>query len=144
MDRSASNQRLSLGSISSIDALAARERDAIGFDREPLLMEFNRRIGSRIISLDESIALIRDGRTSRHIGPIYARHTDNALRLVEAVAHSESAPLFIDAVAQHETFLNRLIDSGWRVERSFQRMRSGRSTVVQNEVPFAVAGPEFG
>jgi GNAT superfamily N-acetyltransferase len=130
--------------VSTIDALAARERDAVGFDRGDLLKEFARRPGSRVVSSGESITLIRDGRTSRHVGPIYAQSADNALRLVDAIAHSERAPLMIDAVACHETFLNGLIDKGWRVERPFQRMRSGRSAAVQKEMPFAVAGPEFG
>jgi GNAT superfamily N-acetyltransferase len=130
--------------VSTIDALVAREREAIGFDRGALLQDFARRPGSRVVSSGESITLIRDGRTSRHIGPIYAHSADHALRLVEAIAHTERTPLLIDAVACQETFLKGLIDTGWCVERPFQRMRSGHAAVVQKEMPFAVAGPEFG
>jgi GNAT superfamily N-acetyltransferase len=121
-----SQNRHSVGrpcAVSTIDVLAARDRDAIGFDRGALMMDFGRRAGSRVVSSGDAIALIRDGRTSRHIGPIYAKNEDHALHLVEAITQSESTPLMIDAVACHEKFLDGLIDSGWRVERPFQRMR---------------------
>jgi GNAT superfamily N-acetyltransferase len=134
-------QRLS---ISTIDALAARDRDVMGFDRDALLAEFGRRPRSRMMSSGESIALVRDGRTARHIGPIYAKDTHHALRLVDAVVHSEAGPLLVDAVASHETFIDGLTDMGWRIERPFQRMRLGRPAAAGNEIPFAVAGPEFG
>jgi hypothetical protein len=32
----------------------------------------------------------------------------------------------------------------WAVERPFQRMRLGRATSEPAELPFAVAGPEYG
>jgi GNAT superfamily N-acetyltransferase len=130
--------------ISTIDALAARDRAAMGFDRNALVAEFGRRPGSRVVSSGESIALVRDGRAARHIGPVYAKDTHHALRLVEAVAHSEGGPLLVDAVASHETFLDGLTDMGWRIERPFQRMRLGRPPEAGDEMPFAIAGPEFG
>ena len=34
--------------------------------------------------------------------------------------------------------------SGWTIERPFQRMRFGRAAAQAAELPFAVAGPEFG
>ena len=41
-------------------------------------------------------------------------------------------------------FLQGLTASGWTIERPFQRMRFGRATAKPTELPFAVAGPEFG
>ena len=50
----------------------------------------------------------------------------------------------IDAVHGRDDFLNGLTDTGWNIERPFQRMRFGRATTTSAELPFAVAGPEFG
>ena len=88
--------------------------------------------------------LIRDGRIARHIGPLFADNAADALALVHAIARSETAPLLIDAVALQAAFLEGLTASGWTVERPFQRMRFGPVTSAGDEMPFAVAGPEFG
>ena len=90
------------------------------------------------------IALVRDGRTARHIGPLFADTPERALAMVDAIVRSEAGPLLIDAVSSQETFLHGLTASGWNIERPFQRMRFGRATASPTEQPFAVAGPEFG
>ena len=91
------------------------------------------------------MALVRDGRTARHIGPLLADRADQALALVDAIVGSEAGPWLIDAVHSQEEFLNGLGGrSGWNIERPFQRMRLGPATVSPGELPFAVAGPEFG
>ena len=131
-------------SSATIEALRARDRRATGFDRSALLSAFAQRSGSRIVSANGAIALVRDGRTTRHIGPLFANHAVEALALVGAIARSETAPLLIDAVASHGAFLEGLTASGWTVERPFQRMRFGPATATSEEMPFAVAGPEFG
>jgi GNAT superfamily N-acetyltransferase len=125
-------------------ALIARDSVAMGFDRSSLLSEFGRRSGSRVVSDTGSIALVRDGRTARHIGPLLADRADQALALVDAITHSESGPLLIDAVHSQDEFLNGLVSSGWNIERPFQRMRFGPATAAPAQLPFAVAGPEFG
>src|SRR5689334_23580370 len=45
---------------------------AMGFDRRALLQELGGRTGSRLVSNGDAMALIRDGRTARHIGPVFA------------------------------------------------------------------------
>ena len=90
------------------------------------------------------MALVRDGRTARHIGPLLADRADQALALVNAIVQSETGPMLIDAVHSQEAFLNGLVESGWNIERPFQRMRFGQATVAPAQLPFAVAGPEFG
>jgi GNAT superfamily N-acetyltransferase len=122
----------------------ARDRRSMGFARDALLAEFFGRRGSRLASNDDAIALVRDGRTARHIGPLFSDSPDRALALVEAIARSESRPLLIDAVSSQDEFLSGLTSSGWTIERPFQRMRFGRPTAQAAELPFAVAGPEFG
>ena len=116
----------------------------MGFDRRTLLTEFAGRPGSRLLSNGGAMALVRDGRTARHIGPLFADSPDRALALVESIVRSETRPLLIDAVSSSETFLQGLTAFGWTIERPFQRMRFGRATAKPTELPFAVAGPEFG
>jgi hypothetical protein len=131
-------------SSATIGALSARDRRATGFDRTALLSAFAQRSGSRIVSAHGAIALVRDGRTARHIGPLFADHAATALALVHAITRSETGPLLIDAVASQAAFLEGLTASGWTIERPFQRMRFGPATASGEEMPFAVAGPEFG
>ena len=90
------------------------------------------------------MALVRDGRTACHIGPLLADRADQALALVDAIVHSETGPWLIDAVYLHDEFLSELVGSGWNIERPFQRMRFGPATASPAQLPFAVAGPEFG
>ena len=140
MDTTATRPLSASGSV----ALIARDSLAMGFDRNSLLSEFGRRSGSRVVSDTGSIALVRDGRTARHIGPLLADRADQALALVDAITHSESGPWLIDAVHSQDEFLNGLVSSGWNIERPFQRMRFGPATAAPAQLPFAVAGPEFG
>ena len=131
-------------SVGNLDSLAARDGSAMGFDRSTLLSEFSARTGSRIVSDGRAIALVRNGRTARHIGPLLADRADQALALVDAIIQSETGPLLIDAVHSQEAFLNGLVQSGWNIERPFQRMRFGPAAISPAQPPFAVAGPEFG
>jgi GNAT superfamily N-acetyltransferase len=128
----------------TLEALCARDRRAAGFDRTALLTAFAQRSGSRIVAANGAIALLRDGRTARHIGPLFADDAAAALALVNAIIRSENGPLLLDAVASQGAFLEGLTASGWTIERPFQRMRFGPATAPAMEVPFAVAGPEFG
>lgn len=128
----------------SLDALATRDSRTMGFDRSTLLSAFAARSGSRIVSDDRAIALVRDGRAARQIGPLLADHADQALKLVEAIVGSESGPWLIDAVYSQNEFLEGLVRAGWNIERPFQRMRFGAATASSAQLPLAVAGPEFG
>jgi GNAT superfamily N-acetyltransferase len=128
--------------------LIARDAAAMGFDRGILLAELGGRPGSRVMSNGRASALVRDGRTARHIGPLFADGPDHALSLVHDIVRSETGPLLIDAVASYGEFPKGLTDSGWTTERPFQRMRFGRAAAKPAEftptTPFAVAGPEYG
>ena len=124
--------------------LIARDTSAMGFDRSVLLAEFAGRPGSRLLSNGDAVALVRDGRKARHIGPVSASAPDQALAMVDAIARSEAGPWLIDAVNGQEEFLQGLTGAGWIVERPYQRMRFGRATAQATAQPFAVAGPEYG
>lgn len=131
-------------SAGNLEALVVRDASAMGFDRSTLLSEFAARSGSRVASGVQAMALVRDGRIARHIGPLLADRIDQALALVDAIVHSETGPWLIDAVHSQEEFLNGLVQSGWSIERPFQRMRFGPATAAPAQTPLAVAGPEFG
>jgi len=122
----------------------ARDTSAMGFDRASLLTELARRPGSRLLCHGDATALVRDGHKARHIGPLFADRADAALALVSDIVRSETSPLLIDAVSPRDDFLQGLTGAGWIIERPFQRMRFGRVSAGSAELPFAVAGPEFG
>jgi hypothetical protein len=116
----------------------------MGFDRRTLLAELGGRPSSQLWSHGDAAALVRDGRKARHIGPLFAGSSGQALVMVGEIARSETGPLLIDAVHTQTEFLDGLTGSGWTIERQFQRMRFGRAPAQLTSLPFAVAGPEYG
>jgi GNAT superfamily N-acetyltransferase len=133
-----------LASNSSLDELIARDRHAMGFDRSALLRELAGRTGSQMIAHGGALALVRNGRTARHIGPLVADEPTSATALVDAIVQSGAGPILIDVVNEQHKFLEHLTGSGWNIERPFQRMRFGLAASKASEPPFAVAGPEYG
>ncbi len=126
------------------DEVAARDRQSLGFDRGALLAEFCRRPNSSAWSRDRAICLIRDGRVCRHIGPLFADQTDQALALVDDVVGRETGAVLIDVPSAQQVFIDGLTARGWHHERPFQRMRFGNAATNAAELPLAVAGPEYG
>ena len=131
-------------STCDLERFILSDRRTMGFDRSTLLAELGGRPGSLLLSAGNAVALIRDGRRARHIGPLFADGADRALALVRAIIGSETGPFLIDAVSTRDEFLKGLAGFGWTIERPFQRMRFGRAAVQNDELPFAVAGPEYG
>ena len=131
-------------SAGGIDEFSAQDRRAMGFVRSALLTELSGRPGSRLLSNGGALALVRNGRKARHIGPVFAPDAEQALAIVSDIVRSENGPLLIDAVNEQGVFLNGLTRSGWKIERPFQRMRFGHGIGQSAHLPFAVAGPEFG
>jgi GNAT superfamily N-acetyltransferase len=131
-------------SVYGLAPFIKRDISAMGFDRNALLTELGGRPGSRLLSNGDAMALVREGRTTRHIGPLFANSPDRALALIDDIVRSERGAVLIDAVSTQDEFLKGLTNSGWTIERPFQRMRFGRATAKAVELPFAVAGPEYG
>jgi GNAT superfamily N-acetyltransferase len=131
-------------STCSLDAFIAGDRSTMGFERHLLLTEFAGRSETCLLSHGDAMAMVRDGRTARHIGPLFAETSQRAVALVDAIVHSEPGPWLLDAVNSQAEFLTGLTGLGWAIERPFQRMRFGRATTRAEQLPFAVAGPEFG
>jgi GNAT superfamily N-acetyltransferase len=128
----------------NLDEMIVRDRRAMGFDRSTLLRELSGRSGSQLISQGGAMALIRGGRTARHIGPLFADDAGSATALIETITQFETGPILIDVVSEHDELLERLTNSGWTIERPFQRMRFGPAATQDAKPPFAVAGPEYG
>jgi GNAT superfamily N-acetyltransferase len=144
LESSADAKAVESPSSCSLDEFIARDRRAMGFDRSMLLTEFAGRPGSRILSTGNALALVRDGCRARHIGPLYADTPASALALVDTNTRAEPGLVLIDVINEQKQFLNGLTGLGWAVERPFQRMRFGPRAAAPAELPFAVAGPEFG
>ena len=146
LTQTASSKTTALQSISTSDLheFIARDAGAMGFERGALLAELGERPGSQLLSSGSAVALVRDGRTARHIGPLFANNSKQALALVDAIVRSGVAPLLIDAVSTQHEFIDGLANAGWTIERPFQRMRFGRAAIKPVDLPFAVAGPEYG
>jgi GNAT superfamily N-acetyltransferase len=130
--------------IGDLERLILNDRRTMGFDRSTLLTELAGRSGSLLLSSGDAITLVRDGRKARHIGPLFAGDTRQVLTMVHEITGAEAGPFLIDAVSTRDEFLKGLTDTGWTIERPFQRMRFGRATTPTRELPFAVVGPEFG
>jgi hypothetical protein len=132
------------GSQAAFDELLARDQRAMGFDRGVLLGELLTRPGSRLLNRDGALGLIRSGRNARHIGPLFADRPEQALALCEDMVRSETGPLLIDAVDGQDRFLAGLTNTGWTIERPFQRMHFGVALSPAPVPPLAGAGPEYG
>ncbi|QDM24031.1 GNAT family N-acetyltransferase [Tardiphaga sp. vice154] len=126
------------------EELVARDGRATGFDRRAMLQELCGRDGSRLVAQGGAIALIRDGRSARHVGPLLADDAASAARLLAAIVQSENVALLTDVNGDDHGFIDNLTASGWSAERPFQRMRFVRSNVTASAPAFAGAGPEYG
>lgn len=127
-----------------LEDFVARDRAALGCDRSRLLGALARRTGSRLVAAGSAAALVRDGRTGRHLGPLFAPDAGGALALVRGIA-ADGGALVLDAPAAHGEFVAALVRDGWTVERPFRRMRFGGPPPHPPEPPpFAIAGPEYG
>ena len=118
-----------------IDEFITCDISAMKFDRRDLLHELSGRATSRLVSSGDAMALVRDGRTARHIGPMFATTPAHALELAKVIVAGEQGAVLIDAVASQSEFLNGLTESGWIIERPFQRMRFGRASTQGAELP---------
>jgi len=128
----------------NLSGLLISDTGAMGFSRRDLLHELAERPSSRLVSNGDAMALVREGRAARHIGPLFADSPARALAMVRDIAAHETGPLIIDAIATQGGFLEGLTDTGWSIERPFQRMRFGRASNQPAKLPFAVTGPEYG
>ena len=73
--------------------LIARDRQRHGISTATLCSRISPAVPARASwPTGDAMALVRDGRTARHIGPLFADNADAALALVDAIARSETRP----------------------------------------------------
>jgi GNAT superfamily N-acetyltransferase len=130
----------------SLQRLLDADRRAMGFDRGDLIRSFADRAGSSIYQTGDAIALVRDGRKARQIGPVYAQEERAAIALFERILGDESGSLVIDLASAHAEAHEFLLSRGFVFERPFARMRfgGGAPQATGSTELIAVAGPEFG
>ncbi|MEJ8836208.1 GNAT family N-acetyltransferase [Ramlibacter sp. AN1133] len=131
----------------ALRALMELDERALGFDRSGLIAQLADRPGSRCIADADAAALVRDGRTARHIGPLLARSESAAVRLLQDMLDAEDATLLVDLRDDRPLLRGALEAAGFRHERPFARMALPAPGQVlpagDGALLHAVAGPEF-
>lgn len=130
-----------------LSRIAELDHAAFGADRSAVLADLHGRPGavSRHDPATGGFLLSRPGRTATQVGPVVARETETALRLLESGLAGIPGPVVID-VPDREVGLGRLLAGrGFRPERPFVRMALDRDTAFGDAALVrAVAGPELG
>ena len=89
--------------------------------------------------------LSRPGRTGTYVGPVVARETETALRLLEAGLAAISGPVVIDVPDRQSEVTELLSSGGFRLERPFTRMALDHdSSFGEPALVRAIAAPELG
>ncbi|MBS7696164.1 MULTISPECIES: GNAT family N-acetyltransferase [unclassified Chelatococcus] len=128
-----------------VATLVAADEAVFGFSRAAVLNEMVGRAGSRLHQQGEAIALLRDGRKARQLGPILATDEARASALVDSILAGEPGELVIDLAAGREALRAHLIARGFIEERPFLRMVRGAQDLAGFGSEFmAGAGPEYG
>ncbi len=131
----------------TLDRLLALDAAALGFDRVRVLRDLSERPGSQIVTADRAAALVRAGRTARHLGPILAYSDMAAAQLLARVAGFDASALLIDVPDDRPSMQRTLEACGFRPERPYARMAlaaPGLDLPVGNtQLIHAIAGPEY-
>lgn len=127
--------------------LAELDRVAFGADRTAVLADLLDRPGALAI-VDpggRGFCLTRRGRTATSVGPLVARETPTALRLLEEMLAVVAGPVLIDAPEHQRAIADLLARRGFTAQRTLTRMALGRETGVGEPLlRRAIAGPELG
>ncbi|NDV86559.1 GNAT family N-acetyltransferase [Aurantimonas aggregata] len=142
---SAPGEELLTPDADAVDRLCALDAGAFGADRSALLADIAARPGARLYRADDAAALVRLGRTARHVGPLHAGSEEAATRLLARILEEERGPLLIDFFDRHSTIAAWLAKQGFSGERPFLRMTLGGALLPGSpDTAFAAAGPEYG
>ena len=131
----------------TLDRLLALDAEALGFDRARVLRGLSERPGSQVVTADRAAALVRAGRTARHLGPMLASSDAAAAQLLARVAGFDASALLVDVPDDRPSMQRTLEACGFRPERPFARMAlaaPGRELPIGNtQLIHAIAGPEY-
>ena len=127
----------------------ALDRRAFGAGREALLRHLRGRQPARALVAVRSgrvcgFVLARGGSHALQVGPVVAEESAAAVALTSAAMHG-AGPAYLDAVAGHRTYADRLAAAGFVEQRGFTRMILGRNRPFGDPgLLYAAAGPELG
>ena len=131
----------------SVDELAERDAQALGFRRAGLLAELAGRSNSRCVRQAGAIGVGRAGRIAHQIGPVLAVDEEKAADLVERMVEAVEGPVMIDAADESAAFGRALTRLGFERQRTFTRMAlvGPDQSLPQGDARLvhAIAGPEF-
>ncbi len=115
-----------------VQALAPQSRCALVLESEPGQLA--------------GYGLLRPGARALYLGPVVARSTPLALRLLGALlAHSNGETVFWDIPDQNTATVEWAKQQGFTQQRSLTRMYLGQNTAPGDaQEQFALAGPEIG
>jgi GNAT superfamily N-acetyltransferase len=133
--------------VADVRDIAELDRAAFGTDRAAFLADLLRRKGavSLLDPASEGFLLARPGRTATYVGPVVARATGTALRLLESALAAISGPVLIDVPDRQSDVTDLLAGHGFEAQRPLTRM------ALDHDVGFgdralvrAIAAPELG
>ena len=127
--------------------IAELDRSAFGVDRSAVLADLLARKGalSRRDPGGDGFLLARTGRTASYVGPVVARETGTALRLLESALAEISGPVLVDVPDRQAEVNGLLAERGFGPERPFTRMALDQDTGFGDPALVrAIAAPELG
>jgi GNAT superfamily N-acetyltransferase len=132
------------GATASASANLALDQFAFGADRRFLLEDFLSRPGSLAFQSAHGFAILRQGSTASHLGPIVGE-PEEAPALAAQAIRAATGPILVDVLDAGRGIIPNLIAHGFRRQRSFTRMALGLTALPGNPAQLlAAAGPEFG
>lgn len=131
----------------AFDALAALDRQALGFERAPVLDAIGRRASTLCVHTGTALALVRTGRSARQLGPVLAPDEPAAAAALAHLAGGLADAILVDVPDERPLLRTALEAAGFRPQRGFARMAlapGGRPPPAGDAaVLHAIAGPEF-
>ncbi len=93
----------------------------------------------------EGVLLLREGRVSTHLGPLFAPSLPVAAGLLEYALARQPGATIVDVPDVRQDFGGWLTEHGFAPQRPIMRMvRSSRAIQLGSDTLFAVAGPDLG
>lgn len=127
------------------DAVIAYDREVFQGERGTILADILHRDSPHAMRRDgRGVALSRNGRISRQIGPILAGNAADARAMLETILAADDGPVFMD-IPDHQTALTRTAAAlGFTRQRPLLRMVRGPQRFADIDRLYALAGPELG
>jgi GNAT superfamily N-acetyltransferase len=117
---------------------------AFGADRRFLLEDFLSRPSTLAFGSRRSLAILRLGSSTSHIGPIIAEPAEADALVTEAIG-AASGRVVVDVLDAGRVVIPTLISHDFHMQRCFTRMALGLVALPGNPAHLlAAAGPEFG